>query len=42
MLISQKGYSVNQAARECEFDNMSYFARTFKKFKGYLPENEKS
>lgn len=42
MLISKKGYSVNQAARECGFDNMSYFARTFKKLKGHLPETDKN
>ncbi len=40
MLIA-KGESINAAARECGFENMSFFTKTFKRFMGKLPSEFK-
>lgn len=41
-LISTGEENVTGAALRCGFDNMSYFARTFKKYKGFPPSRAKS
>ena len=38
-LLLNKNLSVSEIARDCGFDNCSYFAKTFKKFTGYLPSD---
>lgn len=35
------GWTVGEAARACGFDNLSYFARTYKQMMGRLPSEEK-
>ena len=40
-LISEKGYSVSDAAVECGFDDISYFTKIFKKYTSKLPSHVK-
>lgn len=39
-LINQ-GISIKESAFSCGFDNLSYFSRTYKKYMGYMPSEEK-
>jgi AraC-like DNA-binding protein/quercetin dioxygenase-like cupin family protein len=41
-LLSTGEENVTGAALQCGFDNMSYFARTFKKYKGFPPSRAKN
>ncbi len=40
-ILIARGHNVNIAARECGFDNMSFFAKTFKTYMGVLPSEYK-
>jgi len=41
-LLRSGKYRVNEAAAECGFNNLSYFARTYKKIMGILPSEERA
>ncbi len=40
-LLIKQGYPVATAAKQCGFDNMSFFAKTFKQYTGKLPSDIK-
>ncbi len=39
--LLKQGLTVSEAAKECGFDNLSYFSRTYKKYNGILPSEAK-
>ncbi len=39
--LLKQGLTVSEAAKECGFENLSYFSRTYKKYNGILPSEAK-
>ena len=41
-LMKNKGYTVGEACRACGFENLSYFTRTYKKYRGVPPSSDRA
>ncbi|EOU2011906.1 helix-turn-helix domain-containing protein, partial [Clostridium perfringens] len=40
-LILYNGYTISESAYKSGFNNLSYFSKTYKKYMGLLPSEEK-